>query len=228
MIKAESFSFSQSGVAVPGAIESNLCVKAYQLLKQPFDLPAVQMHLHKVIPTGAGLGGGSADAAFTIRALNSLFELNLSIDQQHEYAAILGSDCAFFIQDKPRIGRSRGEELSASGVSLSGKYLVLVKPDIHISTAEAYAGATPKLPPNLLEDVLSLPVTEWKGKLHNDFEPSVFARHPLLAEIKQTLYNNGAVYACMSGSGATVFGIFDQAVDLKHTFSDHTYWAGWL
>lgn len=228
VIKAESFSFSQSGIVVPGSVESNLCVKAYQLLKQDFDLPAVQMHLHKVIPTGAGLGGGSADAAFTIRALNSLFEWNLTLDKQQQYAAALGSDCAFFIQDKPMIGKGRGELLSASPISLSGKYLVLVKPEIHISTAEAYAGVTPKQPSIALEEILSLPVIDWKNKLHNDFEPSVFARQPLLTEIKQTLYNKGAAYACMSGSGATVYGVFEQAVDLQKTFSAHTYWAGWL
>lgn len=228
VIKAESFSFSQSGIAVPGAVESNLCVKAYQLLKQDFSLPAVHMHLHKAIPTGAGLGGGSADAAFTIRALNSLFELNLTLDKQQQYAAALGSDCAFFIQDKPMIGKGRGELLTTSAVSLSGRYLVLVKPEIHISTAEAYAGVTPKQPSIALEEILNMPVAEWKNRLKNDFEPSVFARQPLLAEIKQTLYNKGAAYACMSGSGATVYGVFEQAVDLQKTFSAHTYWAGWL
>lgn len=228
VIKAESFSFSQSGIVVPGSVESNLCVKAYQLLKQDFNLPVVHMHLHKVIPTGAGLGGGSADAAFTIRALNSLFELNLTLDKQQQYAAALGSDCAFFIQDKPMIGKGRGELLTTSAVSLSGRYLVLVKPDIHISTAEAYAGVTPQSPLVSVEEVLKMPVAEWKNKLQNDFESSVFAKYSLLAEIKQSLYDRGAQYACMSGSGATVFGIFEQAVDLKQTFSDHTYWAGWL
>lgn len=228
VIKAEAFSFSQSGVHVPGTIESNLCVKAYHLLKQNFDLPAVQMHLHKVIPTGAGLGGGSADAAFTIRVLNSLFELNLTANKQQQYAATLGSDCAFFIQDKPMLGRGRGEVLTTGTVSLSGKYLVLVKPDIHILTAEAYAGVTPQKPSIALEEVLSMPVVEWKNKLKNDFEPSVFSKYSLLAEIKQALYNKDALYACMSGSGATVFGIFERAVDLKKTFAAHTYWAGTL
>lgn len=226
VIKSDQFQFTQSGTAIPGREEDNLCVKAYQLLKKDFDLQPIKLHLHKVIPTGAGLGGGSSDAAFTLRALNFIFDFNLSHDKVTTYASTLGSDCSFFVSDKPMLGSGRGEILSETSVTLKGKYLILVKPDIHVSTAEAYAGVIPKSNQSLKE-ILALPITDWKQRLKNDFEESVFKKHPQIEVIKNELYNQGALYASMSGSGAAVFGIFDSIRDLKKKFYGD-YWAGEL
>jgi len=228
IIKAEAFAFSCSGISIPGKEEDNLCVKAYQLLRNDFGLSPVHIHLHKVIPTGAGLGGGSSDAAFALRALNSIFNLKLSVQQLREYASRLGSDCSFFIEDKPMLGTGRGEELSPASVILKGLFLVLVKPEIHISTAEAYAGIKPQQPTSSLQEIFALPVTKWKNVLINDFEKSVFEKHPAIQSLKKSLYQHGAIYSSMSGSGASVFGIFSSPVDLKNEFEGMTYWAGVL
>ncbi|MBL7870770.1 MAG: 4-(cytidine 5'-diphospho)-2-C-methyl-D-erythritol kinase [Cyclobacteriaceae bacterium] len=228
VIKSERFQFTQSGIGIPGREEDNLCIKAYQLLKKDFDLQPINLHLHKVIPTGAGLGGGSSDAAFTLRALDYIFELKLTDGALTAYASLLGSDCSFFVGDKPMVGSERGEVLSETSVSLKGKYLVLVKPDIHISTAEAYAGVIPKQPTQSIKQLMELPIATWKEKLKNDFEKSVFKKHPQIEIIKNELYNQGALYASMSGSGASVFGIFDSSRGLKYKFSGMEYWAGEL
>ncbi len=227
VIKSDQFQFTQSGTTIPGREEDNLCLKAYQLLSNDFDLQPVKLHLHKVIPTGAGLGGGSSDAAFTLRALNSVFNLKLSHTELNKYASTLGSDCSFFVDDRPMLGSGRGEILSEAPVSLKGKFLVLVKPGIHVATAEAYAGVIPKQPTHSIKEILELPITEWKQKLTNDFEESVFKKHPQIEMIKNELYSQGALYASMSGSGASVFGIFDSARDLNNKF-DGDYWAGEL
>jgi len=227
IIKSKEFSFSQSGVVIPGSAGENLCVKAFELLRKDFDLTPVIIHLHKVIPTGAGLGGGSSDAAFTLRALNSVFNLNLSKITLKGYAAKLGSDCSFFIDDKPMLASGRGEVLSETSPSLKGKYLVIVKPDIHVSTAEAYSGVKPKQPVQSISKIINYPISGWKDSLSNDFEESVFKRHSTIEEIKTKLYKRGALYASMSGSGATVFGIFDSVVDLKSSF-EGVYWSGEL
>jgi 4-diphosphocytidyl-2-C-methyl-D-erythritol kinase len=227
VIKSDQFQFTQSGTSIPGREEDNLCIKAYQLLKKDFDLQPIKLHLHKVIPTGAGLGGGSSDAAFTLRALSAVFNLNLSTVELANYAAMLGSDCSFFVSDKPMLGSGRGEILSETSINLKGKYLILVKPDIHVSTAEAYAGIIPKQPVQSIKEVLELPVAEWKEKLKNDFEESVFKKHPQIETIKKELYSQGALFASMSGSGACVFGIFESPLDLKNKFSG-VYWAGKL
>jgi 4-diphosphocytidyl-2-C-methyl-D-erythritol kinase len=228
IIRAEKFSFSNSGLDIPGNPEDNLCIKAYRLLQRDFNLMPIQMHLHKVIPTGGGLGGGSSDAAFALRVLNSVFNLQLSTKQLQNYASQLGSDCSFFVQDKPMLGSGRGEILFGTLLSLKGMFLVLVKPDIHVATAEAYAGVKPQHPVTSLSEILSLPIAEWNGILVNDFEESVFQKYPAIAAIKQELYNQGAVYASMSGSGASVFGIFNSPVDLKEYFPGMTYWTGVL
>lgn len=228
IIKAEKFSFSNSGLDIPGNPKDNLCIKAYQLLQRDFDLAPVQMHLHKVIPTGAGLGGGSSDAAFTLRSLNSIFNLKLSNQQLNDYASQLGSDCSFFVDDKPMFGSSRGEILTPTSLNLKGMFLALVKPDTHVATSEAYAGVKPQRPAITLDEILMLPLSEWRGKLVNDFEQSVFQKYPDIAAIKQELYNQGAVYASMSGSGASVFGIFNSPIELKKYFFGMTYWTGVL
>jgi 4-diphosphocytidyl-2-C-methyl-D-erythritol kinase len=158
---------------------------------------------------GAGLGGGSADGAFALKLMNNLFDLHLDDYFLEEYAAQLGSDCPFFIENTPKIARGRGEILSPANVSLAGSYLVLINPGIHIGTKEAYAGVTPSLPKVKLEEVLS-DKSRWKDELVNDFEASIFTNHPAIAKIKQTMYEAGAFYAAMSGSGSSVFGLFEE------------------
>jgi len=228
IIHSKTFGFSSSGLAIPGAWDQNLCVKAYQLLADQFSLPPISIHLHKAIPIGAGLGGGSSDAAHLIRMLNDMFELNLSSDDMVKFAASIGSDTAFFIQDEPMLGKGRGEVLSRINVDLAGKFLVLVNPDIHVSTADAYARVKPADPPVPLADILKRPLAEWKNLLKNDFEYSVFEKYPAIRDIKDILYSLGATYASMSGSGATVFAIFEKDFDAAKKFPNAAVWAGSL
>lgn len=227
IIKSDVFSFTTSGSAIPGKQEENLCVKAYELLKKDFSLIPVRIHLHKIIPTGAGLGGGSSDAAHTLRLLNAIFELQLSEEKLMSYAAQLGSDCSFFIQDKPMLGTGRGEILREMTDLLRGNYLVMIKPDIHVSTVEAYAGIHPKTPVHSVDFIMEQPLTKWKFLLKNDFEETVFEKFPAIKEIKDMLYSRGAVYASMSGTGSAVFGIFDQEIDLGEISND-IKWSGLL
>ncbi len=209
--------FTMSGNAVEGPEESNLCIKAYHLLKKDFPLlPSIKMHLHKAIPSGAGLGGGSADGAFTLALLNQKFQLHLSQQQLIEYALQLGSDCPFFILNQPCIATGRGELMKPVALSLSGYYLVLVNPGIHINTGWAFTELKKyqALPMDSgLDVIIATPVDKWKDQLINDFEQPVFAHHPEIKSIKEQLYQYGAVYASMSGSGSTVFGLFNKTVD---------------
>ena len=201
--------YSQSGLEIQGNPLDNLCVRAYQLLKKDYPaLPPVKMHLHKVIPTGAGLGGGSADAAFTLQLLNDYFKLELSTDQLLHYALSLGSDCSFFIQNKPAYATGRGELLEPVSVDLTGYTLVIVNPGIHVPTAKAFAGIRPALPEKSLKEIIAQPVSSWADDLVNDFEKPIFYQYPEIAAIKDELYRAGAVYASMSGSGSTVYGLF--------------------
>jgi 4-diphosphocytidyl-2-C-methyl-D-erythritol kinase len=204
-------SFSTSGIQIPGDPANNLCVKAYQLIKKDHPgLPPVQMHLHKVIPMGAGLGGGSSDGAHTLLLLDEKFSLGISTSQLLDYALQLGSDCPFFILNKPCIGRGRGELLEPVGINLKGYTLVLVNPGIHVSTREAFGSIIPRTPVKPVENFTYLPVEEWKDNLQNDFEPGVFGIYPVLAQIKSSLYKAGASYASMSGSGSSMYGIFQH------------------
>lgn len=189
----------------------NLCIRAYRLIREDFpDLPEVNIHLHKLIPMGAGLGGGSSDAAFTLKLIDFLFGLNLSLEQLDNYARQLGADCAFFIYNVPAFGFNKGDELSPTTLSLRGKTILLVKPDIFISTKEAYAGVVPMRDEfDLLNILESLPINQWKHFIKNDFEKSIFAKHKEFQKIKDKLYDIGALYAQMSGSGSTMFGIFE-------------------
>jgi len=227
IIPANTVEFISSGNTIPGNLNDNLCLRAYQLLKNDVDLPAVKIHLHKIIPTGAGLGGGSSDAAYTLRLLNSIFNLQLPTETLLHYAATLGSDCAFFLQDQPTIGTGRGEILSPVNLKLTGKFLVIIKPDIHISTAEAYAGITPRVQAIRLEEILHQPLHTWNELLVNDFEKSIFPQHPILASIKNEFYQHGAIYACMSGSGSSMIGLFEKNIDLT-VFSNPVSWSGLL
>jgi 4-diphosphocytidyl-2-C-methyl-D-erythritol kinase len=215
-----------SGIKVDGDINSNLVMKAYNLLKKDFSLPSLSIYLQKNIPFGAGLGGGSADAAFMLVMLNDSFNLQLSDLHLERYAAQLGSDCPFFIRNKPVFASGRGEVLEEINISLKGKYLVLVKPDIYVSTKDAYAGCKIGLPPVGLKSIATMPVEQWKDVMLNDFEHSVFQQFPAIEHIKDKLYQSGAIYASMSGSGSSVFGIFDEPRDLKSDFSGCFVWDG--
>jgi 4-diphosphocytidyl-2-C-methyl-D-erythritol kinase len=228
IIPADEFSFSSSGLVVPGDNQNNLCVKAYNLLKAGFDLSPVQMHLHKLAPIGAGLGGGSADAAFVLKLLNEHFGLGLSVSQLEDYARQLGSDCAFFIQNRPLYCVEKGDAFSEISVDLKGYYILLVYPNLAISTAEAYAGVKPHQPEVTLFEQLKMPIDTWRNTVHNDFEDSLFPKYPILPEIKQQLYDAGAVYASMSGSGSTVYGIFNAPIIVPNQFSSYRVWEGEL
>jgi 4-diphosphocytidyl-2-C-methyl-D-erythritol kinase len=214
MILDKKPSWAVSGLSIPGDSKDNLILKAEKLLKKDYQgLPSLQIHLHKHIPMGAGLGGGSADGAFALKLMNNLFDLHLDDFFLEEYAAELGSDCPFFIENTPKIIRGRGEILDPCSVSLQGTYLVLIHPGIHVGTKEAYAGVTPGAPKTSLEEVLA-DRSRWKDELVNDFEKSVFQAHPEIAQIKSSLYQAGAYYASMSGSGSSVFGLFDEKPNL--------------
>lgn len=229
VIPADHFSFAVSGTPIPGTTSDNLCVRAYALLRKEFDIGPVAMHLLKCLPMGAGLGGGSANGAYTLKALNNIFNLDLDAARLKALAGRLGSDCAFFIDSTPAIGHGRGEVLSHTDISLKGKFIVIVKPDLNISTAEAYAGVTPHPPGAGLADILEKHAPEeWKYLLRNDFEPSIFKRFPVVATLQQKLYAHGAVYASMSGSGSAVYGLFHAQIDLRNVFEGVTYWSGVL
>lgn len=207
----EEITYSFSGNIVNGNEADNLCIKAYHLLKKGFPaLPSIKLHLHKAIPMGAGLGGGSADGAFTLKLLNDKFRLELSTDQLLGYAATLGSDGPFFIINKPCFASGRGEILSEIETDLSAYTIVLINPGIHINTGWAFSQLTPAVPEQVILDIIKQPIASWKDELRNDFEIPVFAAHPQIKEIKEKLYDSGALYAAMSGSGSTVFGIFPK------------------
>lgn len=207
-------SFSATGSSIPSDGKDNLVLRAYKLLKKDFQLPELEVHLHKNIPTGAGLGGGSSDAAFMLSALNDYFQLFLDDSFLEDYASQLGSDCPFFIANQPALATGTGTELEKLDLSLKGLQMILINPGIHISTQEAYAGVSPKSSPiNLKELLLSKDFERWKLELENDFELSIFQKHPLLAEIKEELYHKGAVYAAMSGSGSSIFGLFKNDIE---------------
>lgn len=222
--------FSISGKNTEFLTSNNICEKAYQLLASHHTIPPVKMHLHKNIPTGAGLGGGSADAAFTLLLLNKLFDLQLGEDQLQGYAAQLGSDCAFFVINRPSYACGRGEILTPCPVSLKGYYIVLVKPPVHISTAEAFSHITPQRPSHTLVYAMEQGIKSWKKLLVNDFERSVFKSHGQLSKIKQQLYEMGAVYASMSGSGSSIYGLFEHKPGhtSRNIFENCFVWEAWL
>lgn len=203
-----SYSLSQSGLSIEGDAENNLVVKAYKLLDETYHLPPVDIYLHKHIPSGAGLGGGSADAAFMLKLLNRMYRLNLTDDQLEAYAARLGADCAFFVRNQPTYAEGIGNIFSPVELSLAGWQLLLVKPNIFVSTRDAFARIRPRHPERNLRDLINQPVESWKDSIINDFEESVFPQFPAIGDIKTELYHLGAVYASMSGSGSSVYGLF--------------------
>ncbi|WP_373493026.1 4-(cytidine 5'-diphospho)-2-C-methyl-D-erythritol kinase [Aquiflexum sp.] len=228
MIVDKKTIFDVSGLPIPGDEKDNLILKALKLLRKDFnDLPNVHIHLLKNIPMGAGLGGGSADAAFALKLMNKLFELHLEDWFLEEYSAQLGSDCPFFIQNTPKIATGRGEILEPTDVNLKGDLILLVKTQIHIGTKEAYSGVSPKKPNQSLKVILA-DKSMWKAHLVNDFELSIFSKCPELAAIKYQLYEMGAYYAAMSGSGSTVFGLFQEKPKKISWPENHFSFEGYL
>lgn len=227
IIPSDKLTFSSSGLTIDGDPEQNLCLKAYRLLKQEYDLPTVHIHLHKIVPMGAGLGGGSSDAAFTLHTLNRKFALGIAEETLASVAAQLGSDCSFFIKNTPCVATGRGTDISAINLSLSGYYMVVVYPAIHISTPLAYSRVTPALRDVSVKDIVNTPIADWKKLLVNDFEKSVFEHYPAIQDIKKELYSAGAIYSSLSGSGSAVYGIFANPVTFKAK-EGYTVWQGML
>ena len=229
--KKTKATFLSSGLKIDGKPEDNLCVRAYHLLDADFDLPPVKIYLRKNIPMGAGLGGGSADAACTIKLLNEKFQLKLTGAQMRTYAAKLGSDCAVFIDNKPVFAYGRGEKFKPVTLDLTGWHIAVVHPGIHVSTADAYAGVKKRgktAGAEQLQQQIQLPVSKWKRVLENDFEHSVFQKHQSIGALKQKMYDAGAVYAAMSGSGSAVFGLFKEEPKLPATMKKMRFYTGKL
>jgi len=213
--------FRQTGASLDCAAEDNLVMRVLRMVEASHPLPPLDIHLLKHIPSGAGLGGGSSDAAFMLRLLNEKFQLGMSADAMREQVSRLGADCAFFIENSPMLATGRGDQLTPIHIELIGWTLLLVKPPIFVSTREAYAGITPRQPEQPLTDILSLPVEQWQGRLRNDFEDTVFTAHPEIAAIRDRMLDLGATYAAMSGSGSTVFGLFADPIDhAEEKFAD--------
>lgn len=220
--------FIEAGIKVDADPENNLVMKALRQMRSKYDFPSLEVHLLKKIPFGAGLGGGSADASFMLRLINDNFNLGASEEELASIAVKLGADCPFFIYNRPVFASGIGEIFEDIELSLTGYYFVLVKPNIHVSTKDAFAEIKPSEPKISLKEIIKRPVSEWKYLMVNDFEGGVFGKYPEIKNIKNTLYDNGAMYTSMSGSGSSVFGIFQSELDLKTSFSDYYYWSGWL
>lgn len=226
--KADSFEFLQTGLIINGVGGLNLCEKAYRLLKHEFEIGPVRIHLRKQIPIGAGLGGGSADATYTLLALNQLFDLQLSKDKLKQLASELGSDCPFFVEGLPQIAQGRGEVLSTIQIDLSNFFLVLLNPGIHVGTKEAYDGVSVNDDVIAVNEIVQKPAIEWREMLKNDFEKTVFIQYPEIQSIKESLYQYGAIYAAMSGSGSSVFGLFTNEDAARNFSSTHLIYKGWF
>lgn len=215
--KSESFKITTTGIDIQTNAIDNIVTKAYNLLKRDFNLSPVHIHLHKAIPHGAGLGGGSSDAAFTLRLLNDLFELNLNLKELENYAAILGADCCFFLYDSPKIAYGIGDILNPINLSLSDYTIIIIKPPFSINTKEAYSNIMPKPAPFDLKKLPGIPLDQWKNYLSNDFEEYCIKIFPQIKKIKKLLYDQGAVYSGLSGSGSAIFGIFKHSpTDFSH------------
>ena len=222
---AEQMGIQLTGIPVPGELNTNLCKRAYELVSKDYSVPKIKLHLHKIIPIGAGLGGGSSDAAFFLKLLNDKFELGISWGEQHHYARQLGSDCSFFVTNKPVYAEEKGDVYERVNLDLGGYYLLVVYPNLHVNTTEAYPGVSPQKPAsNLEEDILNGQRSHWKDLIKNDFENSVFSKHAALSGIKETLYNLGAVYSSMSGSGSAVYGLFEKDITVPAEFENYFVW----
>jgi 4-diphosphocytidyl-2-C-methyl-D-erythritol kinase len=225
--KAQKLNFICDNVALTSCDPlDNLCCKAYNLLDADFNLPPTSIRLRKAIPVGAGLGGGSSDAAYTLLALNDLYKLQISNEKLTNYASRLGSDCAFFLQRNPAFGTGKGDILEPVSLSLSGYHIVLIKSSIFVSTAEAYSSVIPEKKSFHLPELLQAPVTDWRKTVFNDFEKSIFKKFPEIGKIKERLYDAGALYASMSGSGGSVYGIFkENPIKIAKLFPDSFCWS---
>jgi 4-diphosphocytidyl-2-C-methyl-D-erythritol kinase len=226
------FQLFTTGLPIKGDATDNLCTKAYYLLKKDFEhIPAIELHLHKVVPMGGGLGGGSSDAAFTLLALNEKFNLNISTEKLQAYAGQLGSDCPFFITNKPSIALGRGEILNDISLTLKDYKIIIVAPNVHINTGWAFQQLAREInteatvEASLFSKAIQLPIEEWRHHLVNDFEIPVFKTHPELEEIKKTLYNTRALYASMSGSGSCLFGIFEREENVIFPKNYHPHFS---
>ena len=212
---APDYTFTMYNAVFEGKDDDNLVIKAYKALAADHKLPKVDISLYKHIPTGAGLGGGSADAAFALKMLNEIARLGLTAGELRGYASRIGADCAFFIDNIPAYATGIGDILEPTVCNIIGHYLVLVKPEVHISTKDAYSLVTPQKPQEPLTEIAQRPIHEWKDAMKNDFEKSIFAKHPDIKKVKEELYSLGAVYASMSGSGSSFFGIFKEEQDIE-------------
>jgi len=226
--KETIYNFSSSGIPIKIDDKDNIVCKAFDLLYRKYNIPSTNIHLHKNIPFGAGLGGGSSDAAFMIKMLNEKYKLELSFDEMKNLAGQLGSDCPFFIANKPVFAEGKGDVFSEILIDLSGYHILLVKPNIHISTPESYSNVTPSQPNKSLKELITEPIKNWKNLIFNDFENSIFPNHPKLENIKNDLYNMGAVYASMSGSGSSLFGIFKDEPMCPEIWSEYFCWKSRL
>jgi len=228
-LKSGQAVLSDKGIHTEDDMNNNLVMKAFYALNAQIELPGTVIDLSKKIPVGAGLGGGSSDAAFTVKLLNSLYNLQLNNNQMESILAILGADCPFFVRNSPMFATGTGNVFTDFQPVLKSKWLLLVKPDIHVSTKQAYAGVIPQKPVSSLKNDLLLPLDEWKYSVKNDFELSVFQQFPAIKRIKNLLYESGAVYASMSGSGSSVYGIFDyNPAELLKTFNNYQVFSGQL
>lgn len=216
--------FVRTGMAVPGEISDDLCLRALRLLREGRKLPGLRIHLHKAIPTGAGLGGGSSDAAHLLLLLNALLDMELTKADLHSMAGTLGSDCPFFLEQKPQMARGRGDKLHSVEIDLQGKWLLLINPGIHVPTADVYRNIKPSRPQVDLLHSLSKPLSTWQNHVNNDMEKHVISLHPTVGEIKQRLLDSGALYAAMSGSGSSVFGIFNNKTEQTQYHSGCLTW----
>ncbi len=218
------YTFSASGIPINIDAKDNIVVKAYELIRAKYNFPAQDIHLHKNIPFGAGLGGGSANAAYMIKLLNNKFNLGMSNEEMETEVKKLGSDCAFFIKNEAAFADEKGDRLQAIDVDLSAYHILLIKPDVHISTPEAYANIKAQQPDVSLRELIKQPIETWKATIKNDFEGSIFPKHPLLAEIKKEFYEQGAIYAAMSGSGSSMFGLFKEEPKILPQWEKHFCW----
>ena len=226
VVSAPCFSFSQIGIPVCDTPQNNLVMKALNALKLNYEIPPIEIHLKKIIPLGAGLGGGSSDASFMLKLLNDFAKLHLSEKTLEEIAASLGADCPFFIQNRPVLASGIGNIFEKITLSLRGYIIYIVKPDVLVSTKEAYSLVKPEKPDISLKEIIKTPVKEWKNILINDFEISVFKQYPIISTIKDELYKSGAIYASMTGSGSSVYGLFKQDIELN--FQNCFVWKGML
>ena len=229
IIISDKEKLSISGLDIPGNIDDNLCWKAYKEIQKGYKIEPLHIHLHKRIPMGAGVGGGSSDAAFTIKSINTLCALDMNMDEMESIASKLGSDCAFFINNKPAIATERGTQLEGIDLRLTGKKIILINPGIHVSTSLAYSGVKIQADhAKPIKEILYEPIESWRNSLLNYFEESVFTKYPQIKKLKEQLYESGALYSSMTGSGATVFGIYDSFPQELNINADYTVWRGEL